>query len=142
MFKVNDKVNTPDGIGEVSDIYSSAFGNETIYRVEHLCEDGYGSVAMYHESDLTPFIPPMEHDGLIELGDVQVRAELADDVVIVVLSVDREQLPRGHGHIIHEGYQGIVQAFSWAAKKAWDSVGYSPLWTSSSTYRIKSNYRG
>ena len=37
-------------------------------------------------------------------------------------STAREEIVRGHGHIIHEGDVGIVQALSYALKKAYEKI--------------------
>ncbi len=57
-----------------------------------------------------------------------VETEILENVAVVKIlkreenSTVREEIVRGHGHIIHEGDVGIVQALSYALKKAYEKI--------------------
>lgn len=132
-FNIGDLVQSSDGIGTVSDIFKSAQGSAAMYKVELEalnCETP--TMCLYHEEDLEHYRPAMEQ--VIQLRNVEIRAEIADNVVIAIFYVDGKEVARGHGHIIHEGSDGIIQAFSWASKKAWLELDDKPYVRS--TYRI------
>lgn len=52
--------------------------------------------------------------------------EFLDDVVVAVLYEDweiiKKEVARGHGHIIHEGVEGIAQAASYALKRIYYKI--------------------
>lgn len=48
--------------------------------------------------------------------------DITDNVVIAICTEDGEEIGRGHGHIIHEGSLGIVQAASYALKKIYEKM--------------------
>lgn len=52
--------------------------------------------------------------------------EYLDNVVLVIFyeikNGKKTELARGHGHIIHEGAQGIAQAASYAMKRCYDQL--------------------
>lgn len=58
--------------------------------------------------------------------EFKVETEIADNVVIgIIYEVDgdlKTEVCRGHGHIIHEGAEGIAQACSYAYKKAFTAI--------------------
>lgn len=58
--------------------------------------------------------------------EYSIETAIADGVVIgVIYEIDGDQkieVCRGHGHIIHEGAEGIAQACSYAYKKAFESI--------------------
>jgi hypothetical protein len=55
-----------------------------------------------------------------------IETDIADGVVIgVIYEVEGDkkyEVCRGHGHIIHEGAEGIAQACSYAFKKAFEKI--------------------
>ena len=55
-----------------------------------------------------------------------IDMQIADGVVICVIyeisDNKKTEVCRGHGHIIHEGVEGIAQACSYASRKALQSV--------------------
>ena len=66
--------------------------------------------------------------GVLEIGPgfgtlTGYLAENAEKVVAVELvevdGDDEETVARGHGHILHDGAEGIAQAASYACKKLW-----------------------
>ena len=72
---------------------------------------------MRHEDDLEPSRKKSEYT---------VETEIADNVVIgiiyEVIDGKKFEVCRGHGHIIHEGAEGIAQACSYAYKKAFAEI--------------------
>lgn len=52
--------------------------------------------------------------------------EYLDNVVLVIFyevkKGKKTELARGHGHIIHEGAQGVAQAASYAMKRCYDQL--------------------
>ena len=59
---------------------------------------------------------------LVRQKEYKIEAEIADNVVIVILyeigGELKTEICRGHGHIIHEGAEGIAQACAYASKQA------------------------
>lgn len=55
--------------------------------------------------------------------EYKVVVEIAENVVVVVLTEDGKEIHRNHGHILHEGIPGVVQATSYALKKIRDRIG-------------------
>ena len=57
-----------------------------------------------------------------------VEAEILENVAVVKIfksekdSLVLEEIARGHGHIIHEGDIGVVQALSYGLKKAYEKM--------------------
>ena len=58
--------------------------------------------------------------------EYRVETEIADNVVIGIIYEIVNGIPtevcRGHGHIIHEGAEGVAQACAYAYKKAFGSI--------------------
>lgn len=58
--------------------------------------------------------------------EYKVETEIADNVVIgIIYEIDgdlKTEVCRGHGHIIHEGAEGIAQACSYAYKQAFTAI--------------------
>jgi hypothetical protein len=58
--------------------------------------------------------------------EYSIETDIADGVVIgVIYEIDGDnkyEVCRGHGHIIHEGAEGIAQACSYAFKKAFEKI--------------------
>lgn len=50
------------------------------------------------------------------------KFEVADNVVVCICTEDGEEVGRGHGHIIHEGRIGVVQAASYAIKRMYERM--------------------
>ena len=72
---------------------------------------------MREESQLEPYKRVKEY---------KIETEIADNVVIGIIyeiSGDlKTEVCRGHGHIIHEGAEGIAQACSYAYKQAFTAI--------------------
>ena len=115
-FQIGDRVQeTGGGTGEVLESLFSTRGNEWFYEVKL---DETGDVCTYKEDILE--LAPVKDYG------VEVKIDIAENVVIVTMyeSVGGVQKPvcKGHGHLIHEGEQGIAQAVSYAAKRMFESL--------------------
>jgi hypothetical protein len=58
--------------------------------------------------------------------EYRIETEIAEGVVIgIIYEIDGDkkyEVCRGHGHIIHEGAEGIAQACSYAFKKAFAKI--------------------
>ena len=67
-----------------------------------------------------------ELDELRHEKEYSIETTIADGVVIgVIYEIDGDkkyEVCRGHGHIIHEGAEGIAQACSYAYRKALESI--------------------
>ena len=61
-----------------------------------------------------------------ELDEFEVEYDISNNVVIVMLYEIRQgyrvEVARGHGHLIHSGTVGFAQAFSYAARKAYEAL--------------------
>lgn len=101
-------------VGEIVDkMYSEAYG-EHLYK---LAFDGYErvSTSLFISEDLREVEP--------EKVDFRVEFEYLDRVVVArAMSGDR-QLGIGHGHLLHGGALGLMQAASYAAKRCYMSMG-------------------
>ena len=107
-------------IGTIVDKMYSEVDRKFIYKVRF-------------ERSKIPFIFNEEELELYEedvKADVHyiVETEILENVAVVKIlkreenSTVREEIVRGHGHIIHEGDVGIVQALSYALKKAYEKI--------------------
>jgi hypothetical protein len=112
-FNINDKV-IETATGESGVIIDKMFSQAKdcfIYIVKP--DDTNCRTHMRREDELEPFIKQSEF---------LVKTDIADNVVIGIIYevVDGEEIEvcRGHGHIIHEGAEGIAQACAYAYKRA------------------------
>lgn len=117
------KGNTAGEVGEIVDkMYSEAEG-KYLYRI---CIDGETRTraAFYTEEDLELYVKERKADYCIE-------SEVLDNVCLAIVyrieGDEKVEVVRGHGHIIHEGDLGIVQAFSYALKKAYEKMNGGEL---------------
>lgn len=101
-------------IGTIKDKLFSEGVGEFVYVVHF---DGYdkASLKMWRADHLTAYVEPKKEYNLI--------LDYADNVVVVIITEDGKEISRGHGHIIHEGSLGIVQAASYALKKIYERLG-------------------
>lgn len=112
-FKINDKVKeTVRGIaGFIEDKMFSEARGSYIYAVR--TDEG---VLLYRDAG------EIEH----LRNEYQIEAEIADNVVIcIIYEIEgdlKTEVCRGHGHIIHEGAEGIAQALAYASKRALQSI--------------------
>ena len=115
-FNVGDQVReTATGIvGTITDRMFSESRGEYLYVIKP--DDGGRSFT--------------REGGKIEPNRVHIEykidATIADNVVIgIIYEIEDGQayeMCRGHGHIIHEGAEGIAQACSYAFKKAFEAI--------------------
>lgn len=85
-----------------------------IYLIEF---EGCSFSITRNEDEIELFNKPKEY---------QVETQIADNVVIgIIYEVEgdlKTEVCRGHGHIIHEGAEGIAQACSYAYKQAFMQI--------------------
>ena len=116
MFNINDEViiKSNNTVGTIIDKMRSEARGRFIYVIKP--SDG-GRLTMREEGDLELYRKKAEY---------KVETEIADNVVIGIIYevIDGEEYEvcRGHGHIIHEGAEGIAQACSYAYKKAFAEI--------------------
>lgn len=56
------------------------------------------------------------------VSEIDFKIEVVDNVVVCICTEDGEEVGRGHGHIIHEGRVGIVQAASYAIRRMYERM--------------------
>lgn len=56
------------------------------------------------------------------VSEIDFKFDVVDNVVVCVCIEDGEEVGRGHGHIIHEGRIGVVQAASYALKRLYERM--------------------
>lgn len=59
--------------------------------------------------------------------EYKVELDIADNVVVTIITENGKEICRGHGHIIHEGAIGVIQAISYATKKAYEKLNGGAL---------------
>lgn len=115
-YNIGDKIRTKvtkEG-GTITDKMFSEARGCFMYIVK---PDDNGRSIMRKEDELEELHPEKEYS---------IETEIADNVVIgVIYEIDGDQkyeVCRGHGHIIHEGAEGIAQACSYAYRKAFERI--------------------
>jgi hypothetical protein len=113
LFNIGDHVSVcgTDVCGSVTDkMYSEA---RAIYMYVIKPDDGGRSI-MREEDELEPF-----HCSEVEY---QIEPVISESVVVVnfyeVTDDSKTLVARGHAHILHDGALGIVQATSYATRRA------------------------
>jgi hypothetical protein len=116
-YNINDRV-IEVATGESGVITDKMFSQAKecyIYAVKP--DDNNCRVHMRREEELEPLRTPKEY---------RVVTDIAEGVVIVVIyeieNGQEYEVCRGHGHIIHEGAEGIAQALSYASKRAFSDI--------------------
>ena len=110
LLKVGDCVKTLDGdVGVIKDVLI-AFDYPGYYYLV-LLENSF-AVRAFSEDELT----------ICAKSLVSFSVEFEDNVVIVCVLKDGICLARGHAHLLHDGDFGIVQACSYALKRAYESM--------------------
>ena len=78
---------------------------------------GTGRTIMKEESALECYVKAKEY---------KIETEIADNVVIgIIYEINgdlKTEVCRGHGHIIHEGAEGVAQACAYAYKQAFAAI--------------------
>lgn len=101
-------------VGETVDkMYSEAYG-EYLYKLHF---DGARRIgtSVFVGDDLREIEP--------EKVDFRVEFEYLDRVVVARAMSGDKQLGIGHGHLLHGGALGLMQAASYAAKRCYMSMG-------------------
>ena len=107
QYKIGDKVITP--YGEEAEIMSEGFGkcNKTYYAVEY----GDGRLGIFAGEDLRlaeiPFDP----------SKMSFKISIEDNLAIALAYYDGKEIEKGHGHIFHDGIEGILQSVSYAFRR-------------------------
>jgi hypothetical protein len=115
-FNIGDevKVSRTKETGVITDKMYSEAKSTFMYVVK---PNDSGRSIMRLEQELEP---------LSKQAQYKVEVDVADGVVIGVIyevtNNSKQEVFRGHGHVIHEGSIGIAQACSYAFKKAFASI--------------------
>ena len=110
QFNINDEVivKSTNDVGTITDKMRSEAKGDFLYVITLNSGRSY----MRRGDDLKP----------IKQAEYKVETEIADNVVIgiiyEIIDGKKFEVCRGHGHIIHEGVEGIAQACAYAYKKA------------------------
>lgn len=115
-YHIGDEVSVKatDESGFITDRMFSEAKNIYIYAIKP--HDGGRSI-LRKEDDLEPYMTAPEYE---------LAAEVADGVVVAVIyeviDGSRVEVCREHAHILHDGVEGIAQAYSYATKKLFSKV--------------------
>ena len=116
-FNINDRVRDKKrgAVGVIKDKMFSEAGKCFIYKIDI---DNSIFCVNRLEEEIEPLNIAREY---------QVETQIADNVVIcIIYEVEgdlKTEVCRGHGHIIHEGAEGVAQALAYASKRARDYQG-------------------
>ena len=112
-FKIDDYVKSKDSAHIEGYVIDAMFSESTgwTYRVQ---------------MNSQVFFVPEDSLELVQEFSMDIKIDIAGNVVIATLYEDdgstKTPLHNGHGHIIHEGEQGIAQAASYACWQLYKSV--------------------
>lgn len=111
MFNIGDKV-------------VNAYGEEHIVIDRYFSHKEQKNHYSIQSGSIIEHCVPEEKLKLVEKENFNITVEIKilDEVVVGIIKKDGEEIHRGHGHRIHEGEDGIVQAISYAFKKCWESI--------------------
>lgn len=110
LLKVGDCVKTLDGdIGVIKDALI-AFDFPGYYYLVQL--ENASTIRAFSEEELTLYTKSV----------ISLSVEFEDNVVVVCVLKDGTCLARGHAHLLHDGDLGLVQACSYAIKRAYESM--------------------
>lgn len=108
-FKIGDLVRVVNNVGTIEDIFRSEANRGDLYSV---MLDETSTATVWRESDLEEYK---------DIVSYNYEIECLENIVLVRLYECRDdsktEIARGHGHIIHEGALGVVQAASYALKR-------------------------
>ena len=111
-FKVGDHVITEVGPCSVMEVLCN-----NSYVVEHADS---GQYLGFKEDEMALIVPKKKYS-------MDIKIDIASNVVIATLyemtNDTKSILAKGHGHMIHEGANGIAQAASYACKKLYEALG-------------------
>lgn len=111
-FNIGDEVRVPrdNESGVITDRMYSEAKCRFVYVIK---PHGGGRSIVRSENEIEPFNGEVEY---------RIAMEIADNVVICIIYEIRNgietEVCRGHGHIIHDGAEGIAQACAYASKRA------------------------
>lgn len=104
--------------GEIVDVLYSDANECYVYRIL------FDGASMESRTDFLAGMFDIIEDEVIETYTHEI--EYLDNVVVVrffkITDNSKQELARGHGHIIHEGAIGIAQATSYAMKKIYEKM--------------------
>jgi uncharacterized protein YodC (DUF2158 family) len=104
-------------LGTIVEVFSSHRTKELLYKI-HIEGEESPREHLFDEDSLIPYEnPKCTYDFEIQQLDSLVVA-----VMYKVCGNDREEIARGHGHIIHDAEKGIAQATSYALKKIYEKI--------------------
>lgn len=113
------KVETAGATGVITDKMYSEATDINLYSVQ-IDGNDFTSAHFYCDDDLTLYVEEKEEVGY------EIETRIIGSVVVAIVyetSGDKKvEVTRGHGHIFHEGAAGVVQATSYAFKKAWEKM--------------------
>ena len=115
-FNIGDQVLvvSTNEVGVITDKMYSEAKSKFLYVIKP--NDGGRSV-IRKEDEIAEFHKKVEY---------RVETQIADNVVIGIIYEIRDgyevEVCRGHGHIIHDGAEGIAQACAYAYKKAFAHI--------------------
>lgn len=117
------KGNTAGAKGTIVDKMYSEAESRFLYRIR-IEGENFTRAAFYSEDDIEINIGEIE-------AEYSVETEFLDNVVIAIVyktvNGEKQEFVRGHGHIIHEGDVGVLQALSYALKKAYEKFNGGTL---------------
>lgn len=105
-------------IGTIVDKLFSESVGEFVYVI-HFDEYELQSKKIWRADHLMPYIEKKAEYGC--------TLDICDNVVVVIITENGKEIGRGHGHILHEGTFGIVQAASYGLKKIYEKMNGGSL---------------
>lgn len=116
-----------DTIGKAGIITDKMFSEEInlfVYRIRF--EGQYRTASSFYTADEISHYVEQKPQPHKNESDWVVETEVLSNVCVARIyrmeDGEKKEISRGHGHIIHEGDLGIVQAFSYAFKKAYEKI--------------------
>ena len=117
-YNIGDKVSVVNG-GEavITDRMYSERADKYLYSIKHIGRQEEQD-ELYDDDELKPFIE--------EKVEYDLKLEISEGVVIfsaIEIKGDKRTLvSRGHGHMLRKDLVGVLQAASWAARKAFTEL--------------------
>lgn len=113
-YNIGDKVSV-NGVGEavITDRMYSEKNDKYLYSIRYIGRSEEQD-DLYDDDELQPFT--------VEKVDYELKAEISEGVVIFsvieIKGSERTLVARGHGHMLRSDLLGVLQAASYAAKRA------------------------